>query len=517
MEAPPDLVRASREDLIVIIVQQREEIAALRREHARQAAELATVQGLVTRLTTRLGEALAALGLPDGDDPAPRPPAMPGLKPAPGQTPAARPRPPRKRRGHGYGRKRMTPTARQVHADGRCPACQSPLRGGTRKRRRAVITLIPARVEVTEHVYVERRCPRCHGRWQPGPELDGLVVGQRRFGHELLSLIAFLREELRLPIRAIQGYLATVAGLSLSVGSIVDALHLLAERADEVIAGLREQMRAGPVLHVDETGWRDDGRNGYAWTFSTATERVFVHGGRDRGVLTAMGGDEYPGVLVSDFYAVYTGYAGRHQYGWAHLLRDVDALVSQHPADAGVRGWADAIHALYQRAAAAAADSAPVARRAARQACEARYRALVAAADDVIYTMDLTGVLLSINPAVEQVTGYRPDELIGRSIAILVAPDDFVSSRVMLERPFAAPAEPVRYRRTRMVLRTLAIVLLVAGVVEEAELDARRDLRKEHEVRARPVPGGAEREWPALGDPGAAQPRGGPGEGVVRM
>lgn len=378
MEAPPDLVRASREDLIVIIVQQREEIAALRREHARQAAELATVQGLVTQLTTRLGEALAALGLPDGDDPAPRPPAMPGLKPAPGQTPAARPRPPRKRRAHGYGRKRMTPTARQVHAYDRCPACQSPLRGGTRKRRREVITLIPARVEVTEHVYVERRCPRCHGRWQPGPELDGLVVGQRRFGHELLSLIAFLREELRLPIRAIQGYLATVAGLSLSVGSIVDALHLLAERADEVIAGLREQIRAGPVLHVDETGWREDGRNGYAWTFSTATERVFVHGGRDRGVLTALVGDEYPGVLVSDFYAVYTGYAGRHQYCWAHLLRDVDALVSQHPADAGVRGWADAIHALYQRAAAAAADSDPVARRAARQACEAALAALCA-------------------------------------------------------------------------------------------------------------------------------------------
>jgi transposase len=57
---------------------------------------------------------------------------------------------------------------------------------------------------VTEHVYVERRCPRFQGRWQPAPEVDGLVVGQGRLGVGLLSLITTLREELRLPIRGIQ-------------------------------------------------------------------------------------------------------------------------------------------------------------------------------------------------------------------------------------------------------------------------------------------------------------------------
>jgi hypothetical protein len=377
METPPDLVRASRDALIALIVAQREERAVLRREHARQAAEIATLEGLVAQLTARLGEVLAALA-PAGDEPAPRPTTMPGLKPAGTEKTPPPPPAPRTRRSQGYGRKRMRPTARQMHAYATCPACQTPLRGGTHKRRREVIELIPARVEVTEHVYVERRCPRCRGRWQPGPELDGVVVGQRRFGVGLLSLMTFLREELRLPIRAIQGYLATVAGLRVSVGAIVAALQLLAARAAPVVADLREAIRAGPVLHVDETGWREDGHNGYAWTFSTAAERLFVHGGRDRGVLTAVVGEAYPGVLVSDFYAVYTGYAGRHQYCWAHLLRDVDELVGQHRDDAGVRGWADAIHALYQRALAAAADPTrpPPARGAARQACEAALAAL---------------------------------------------------------------------------------------------------------------------------------------------
>jgi len=412
MDAPPDLVRASREALIALIVRQREELAALRREHARQAAEIATLKGLVAELTARVGELLAALAGPEGDTPAPRPTTMPGLQPAaPGKAPASPA--PRKRRAHGYGRRRMTPTARQVHADDVCPSCRTPLRGGTIMRRREVIEVIPARVEVTEHVYLARRCPRCHGRWQPGPELDGVVVGQRRFGNGLLSLIAYLREELRLPIRAIQGYLVTGAGLALSVGSIVEALHLLAARAEEAIGGLQEAIRAGPVLHVDETGWREDGHNGYAWTFSTPTERVFVHGGRDKGVLTAMVGEEYPGVLVSDFYAVYTGYAGRHQYCWAHLLRDVDELVEQHRQDARVRGWADGVHRLFAQAQAqaqAGADLAPAARVAARQQCEAALAALCAP-------------YLGVADAPQRVLCARMDKHLGELFVFVEEPD----------------------------------------------------------------------------------------------
>jgi hypothetical protein len=331
----------------------------------------------MTRLTERVGALLAALEGPAGDDAPLRPTTMPGLKPTATRRPPAPPRA-RKRRPHGYGRQRMRPTARQVHAYATCPHCQTALRGGTVKRTREVLEVVPAPVVVTEHVYLERRGPRCGGRWLPGPDLAGVVVGQGRLGVGLLSLIAVLREALRLPIERIQWYLRAVHGLALSVGGIVSALHTVAARAAPVVASLQAAIRASPVLHADETGWRENGHNGYVWTFSTTAVRLFVRGSRARAMLTAAVGEDYAGVLVSDFYTAYTGYDGRHQYCWAHLLRDVDDLVDEHRAVAGVVGWADGVHALYQRATAAGAATDAVVRRRERLACEAALGTLCA-------------------------------------------------------------------------------------------------------------------------------------------
>lgn len=377
MDAPLDLYRASREKLLRLVVRQREQIADLEQRLARQEADLATLQATISQLSERVGVLLAASDLPPADEPAGHPQGMPGLKPPARRITPTAPPPPRKRRGRGYGRKRLRATARRVHAYAHCPHCWTPLQGGTVRRTREVIELVPAPVVVTEHVYVERRCPRCHGRWLPGPELDGVVIGQGRLGVGLLALITVLREELRLPVERLQWYLDALHGLHLSVGAIVGALHTVAQRAEPVVAQIRESIRAGPVLHADETGWREAGHNGYVWTFSTGTARAFVRGGRDRAVLAEAIGADYGGVLISDFYAAYTTYEGRHQYCWAHLLRAIDELTEQHRADPAVVGWGDGVHALYARAR-ACTDPNPAARRRARAEYEAELGALSA-------------------------------------------------------------------------------------------------------------------------------------------
>ena len=82
-----------------------------------------------------------------------------------------------------------------------------------------------APAEVTEHVFVTRVCPVCERRRAPKADLGGGVIGRGRLGANLVSLIAALREEGRLPIRTIQWYLETVHQLRLSVGGITQVLH----------------------------------------------------------------------------------------------------------------------------------------------------------------------------------------------------------------------------------------------------------------------------------------------------
>lgn len=53
---------------------------------------------------------------------------------------------------------------------------------------------------------------------------------------------------------------------------------------------------------------------------------------------------------------------------------------------------------------------------------EQRYRDLVDNANDIVATLDLDGRLTSINPAVERVLGYAPEELIGLSLDQLAPP-----------------------------------------------------------------------------------------------
>ena len=326
MDTEVDLTTADRAVLIAIIAQLQ--------------ATVLEQQRVIERLQRRIAEL-------EGQSKSGGPPRMPGLKPSSGRQPPAQQQL-RKQRRHGFARPRMTPTHRVEHVMENCPDCGTHLSGGWTQRAREVIELPVVPVQVTEHVYIARTCPACRRRCTPPAVLDGVVLGQQRLGVNLLSLIATLREEGRLPIRSVQWYLDTVHQLRLSVGAIVSAIHRTAQRAQPAVAAILDRIRASPVVHADETGWREDGANGYVWTFSTPTERYFLRRGRGKAVVDEVLGEEFAGVLVSDFYAAYHHYDGPKQRCWAHLLRDIHDQRTRYPDDC--RHWPGGptpVHGIY--------------------------------------------------------------------------------------------------------------------------------------------------------------------------
>jgi transposase len=179
---------------------------------------------------------------------------------------------PRQKRAaqHNQSRPRMTPTRIERHALERCPECGMHLRGESLDYRRQVIELPePQPVEVIEHQVIKRWCPRCEAWRSPQLDLSGQVLGQGRMGVRVAALVAYLRTSLRLPLRSIQEYLETLHGLHVSVGEMVALLAKVGEAVEADVAALREEMRQSRVVNGDETGWRQDGQNGYVWVFST--------------------------------------------------------------------------------------------------------------------------------------------------------------------------------------------------------------------------------------------------------
>lgn len=320
-----------------------EEVVWLRAEHARLTTALAAALERIAALEAQL----ATLQGPK------EPPAFVKAK-APPRAPKAR-----KRRApeHNKARRREPPTAVARHALERCPDCGYRLRGHSVARTRQVIELPPpAPVVVTEHRIVKRWCPQC-AAWR-APRVDwqaaGLALGQGRLGQRLVALLAYLRTVARLPVRTIQEYLRTLHGLHLSVGGIAGALDRLARQAAPAREELLRRARASPVVHADETGWREAGQNGYIWTLATdGPDAVrYFHRDPSRGgaVLAGLLGERYRGCVVSDFYAAYSAHHGKHQRCWVHLLRDLHDLREAHPDDAAVATWCRAVRALYDRA-----------------------------------------------------------------------------------------------------------------------------------------------------------------------
>jgi len=262
---------------------------------------------------------------------------------------------------HNRARRRETPTKSVSHKLGDCPDCGCHLHGQSVARRRQVVELPPPQpVEVTEHVVFKAWCPRCE-RWHtPRLHLHGVVLGRGRLGVRLISLIAYLRAELRMTVRAIRTYLKTVHDLVLSIGEIVEVLHRVREEGAPTLRELREQMRSSPVVHADETGWREDGQGGYVWTFSTGEGPEAVrYYERDKSragsVVRRVLGLAFKGILISDFYAAYNGYKGRHQRCWVHLLRDLHELKEEQVGNEPVLQWARDVRVLYEEARAALA------------------------------------------------------------------------------------------------------------------------------------------------------------------
>jgi transposase len=283
-----------------------------------------------------------------------RKPPPPSFVKAKAKKRAAEEKRPRKKRAAQYNRARPRSSPTQIieHRIVACPDCHLRLGGLSLARLREVIDVPPPpAVEVTEHRIYKGWCAGCQ-RWYEAPaDFSAHVLGQGRIGVRLASIIAYLRTVMRLPLRQLRDVLRDLHGFEVSLGELVELLHRIKAYAQPRLDELKAAIRASPAVQADETGWREDGQNGYIWSVSTPAIRYYeYHHSRGGEVVKQLIGDEFQGVLGSDFYAAYNVHQGVHQRCWVHFLRDGHDLKQEFPDDEELRNWMQQVIALYEQA-----------------------------------------------------------------------------------------------------------------------------------------------------------------------
>lgn len=313
----------TREELISIILELRERVAALEKENA---------------------ELRAKLGMGGGS----KGPTPEWVKPNRAERRAAR-FGERKKRKHSFARRRDKVTRQVLHAVESCPDCGRRLIGGWVSSTRQTIEIPETPIEIIEHVMITRRCGVCDKNHTPKLTVADGVIGKQRVGIRLMSLVATLAIAKRMPQRAIQKLLGGLYGVHISLGEITEILHKVAGFARGALREILREVRGSPVTHADETGWREDGINGYLWSLSTKKSRYFHFDiSRAGAVARKLLGFCFGGVLVCDFYAGYNWYCGPVQRCWVHLLRDLKKLVEAHPDSEDVSEWVESVTGLYR-------------------------------------------------------------------------------------------------------------------------------------------------------------------------
>jgi len=242
--------------------------------------------------------------------------------------------------GHpGHGRRRISPDqadrVERIAVGDVCPDCGGLLEAKGSKSR-TVIDCQPVCIQKVVYRLERKRCPMCGTLVTARP--PG-VLAKCLFSNQLLAHVAV---EHYVYGRTL-GQIEKQTGIGYS--SLVEALHQLSERLKEVPKALIQAYRQAPVKHADETGWRTEGRNGYAWLFCTPDLSLYrFRRTRSGSVAREVFGDKpLPGVLVVDRYNGYNRMPCSLQYCYAHLLRDVKDLEKEFPENAEIHRFVEAL------------------------------------------------------------------------------------------------------------------------------------------------------------------------------
>jgi transposase len=220
----------------------------------------------------------------------------------------------------------------EEHTLDACPGCGGPLRrnGDCAKVVQQVDIEKPPLV-IEQHTSPEYWCERCaKGYKAPLPmhiDTGGLV------GPELTALIAFMKGPCHASFSTIRTFLRDVVGVTISRGELSKIITKVSAALAAPYEELLLLLPTAPVVNVDETGHKCNGKPWWTWCFRAELYTLYhIDPHRSADVLMDILGKEFKGILGCDYFSAYRRYLRECgvilQFCLAHLIRDVKFLTT---------------------------------------------------------------------------------------------------------------------------------------------------------------------------------------------
>ena len=183
------------------------------------------------------------------------------------------------------------------------------------------------------------------------PRPPGLRTSRSEYGIEIILILAFLHYWIGVSLDHACEVMRFFTKLELSKSQADSLLKQLATDWDEQYDTIAELIALQMIVYIDETGWKVGTKSCYTWVFSTTMHVLFRCGvSRAKAEATAVLGDSFAGIGVTDDYAAYQSLFTQHQLCWAHLIRKAIKLALQHPDHPEYATFLDELCETYHQA-----------------------------------------------------------------------------------------------------------------------------------------------------------------------
>ena len=285
------------------------------------AARFAGFEARVKHLEQRLGTNSTNSSLPPSRDPI-------GVKRPPPQAKSG------KKRGGQPGHRKhsraiLPPTSVVACRPSHCGGCGSGLSGTDAAPELYQHIDIPPIAPVVTHFLLHSLECKCCGKSTAG-KLPPHVI--HCDGPGIHALVAHLLVVCRQSRRMVCDLMKDVFGVPMSAGQVVKIQNRTTAVLAPAVAEIRAAVRRRNV-NMDETGFPEMGKPRWLWVATASDCAAYVIGNRGHETFDELVGRDFEKICTTDRLGTYHRLdSTRHQYCWAHLLRDFQAMVDRNTA-----------------------------------------------------------------------------------------------------------------------------------------------------------------------------------------